>query len=287
MPRLLILGSGTPEPVDERWGTSFVLEIAAQRLMVDCGPATTYKMHRMGVSPTQIDHLLFTHLHSDHIADYPCFLMTRFDMSTGKEPDLQVYGPPPIRDITEGLWSPERGVFWYDVVARTKHPMSVGAYHLRGGSGPRPEPVVRVHEFGEGEVVQEPSWRCYARQVRHAQPYIDCFGFRLETDEGVVAFSGDTAPVDAVVDLGWEADLLVMSVLQRESVMQTSSARGAMCGTIGAAELAQRAGAKRLVVNHQAKEMAPPAEMSAAIHEVKSVYEGLLFWGKDMMEVSW
>ena len=255
--------------------------------MIDCGPAATYKMYRMGVRATQINHLFFTHLHSDHVSDYPCFLMTRFDMSIGNEPKLKVYGPPPIRAITEGLWSKEKGVFWHDVVARTRHPMSVGAYHGRGGKGQRPEPVVEVHEFGEGEVVGEKRFRCYAREVKHAQPYIQCFGLRFETDEGVVGFSGDTAPVDAVVDLARNADLLVLGVLHRESVMETHTSRGAMSGTIGAAKMAQRAGAKRVVINHQAKTLGAPEEMTASIHEIKSVYEGPVFWGEDMMQVEW
>ena len=130
MPRIKVVGAGSPTRTSARWGTCFLLEIGDERLMIDCGPASTYKMYRMGVSPTEIDHLFFTHLHSDHISDYPCFLMTRFDQSIGTEPDLQVYGPPPIKDVTERLWSEDRGVFWYDVVARTNHPMSVHALSL-------------------------------------------------------------------------------------------------------------------------------------------------------------
>lgn len=154
MPQLKVVGSGTPTPTPERWGTCFILEACDQRFMIDCGPASTYKMHRMGVPCTAIQHLFFTHLHSDHISDYPCFLMTRFDQSIGEEGDLNVYGPSPIGHITEALWTPQQGAFWYDVVARVNHPMSLYAYQYRGGKGPRPEPVVHVHEFGEGEVAR-------------------------------------------------------------------------------------------------------------------------------------
>ena len=206
MPRIKVVGAGSPTRTSARWGTCFLLEIGDERLMIDCGPASTYKMYRMGVSPTEIDHLFFTHLHSDHISDYPCFLMTRFDQSIGTEPDLQVYGPPPIKDVTERLWSEDRGVFWYDVVARTNHPMSVHAYHTRGGTGDRPSPVVHVHEYGEGKVASGKNWECYAREVRHAQPYLECFGFRFETEEGVIAFSGDTAPTESVVCLLYTSD---------------------------------------------------------------------------------
>ena len=79
MPRIKVVGAGSPTRTSARWGTCFLLEIGDERVMIDCGPASTYKMYRMGVSPTEIEHLFFTHLHSDHISDYPCFLMTLFD----------------------------------------------------------------------------------------------------------------------------------------------------------------------------------------------------------------
>ena len=160
--------------------------------------------------------LFFTHLHSDHISDYLCFLMTRFDQCIGTEPDLHVYGPPPIKRITDGIWSPD-GLFWYDVIARTNHPMSVHAYQMRGGVGDsRPEPVVHATEYAEGKVAAGEGWTCYAREVKHAQPYIECYGFRFETEEGVVAFSGDTAPIESVVELARDADLFVMEAVHRE-----------------------------------------------------------------------
>ena len=66
MPKLHIVGAGTPTPTRDRWGTCFILEICGQRLMIDCGPASTFKMHRLGISCTSVHNLFFTHLHSDH-----------------------------------------------------------------------------------------------------------------------------------------------------------------------------------------------------------------------------
>ena len=85
MSRLYILGAGTPTPTTERFGTSFVLQLDEDFIMIDCGHATTYKLVRAGLWPTQISHLFFTHHHFDHNADYPCFLLCRWDQSTGNE----------------------------------------------------------------------------------------------------------------------------------------------------------------------------------------------------------
>lgn len=272
MPRLIILRSGTPVPMPERWGTSFLLEIGDEWLMIDCGPASTYKMYNMGIPCTEIRHLFFTHYHSDHFSDYPCFLMTRFDMSIGVEGDLNVYGPPLIKNITERLWSKENGVFWLDVVARTRHPKSVREYHRHGGEGARLEPVVHVHEFEGGKVASGKNWECYACEVEHAQPYLDCFGFRFETEEGIIAFSGDAEPTKTVVELGRNADMFVIYALS---------------GVTSAAEMTKEAGAKRLTLGHLHHSLSSPDVINGAIEKTKSLYNGPVYWGKDMMEISW
>ena len=214
--------------------------------------------------------------------------MTHFDQSVGTEPDLQMYGPPPFQDVAERVWSEERGVFWYDVVARVNHPMSVHAFHSRGGVGERPAPVVGIHEYSEGKVASGKHWECFAREVQHAQPYLNCFGFRFETDEGVIAFSGDTAPVDSVVELARDADLLVQNVMELESVIRTVPEGETMTGSTGAGKIAAAAGAKRLLANHQAPGQFEELDNEArAIAEVKAEFAGELFWAQDFTEIEW
>jgi len=268
MPRLILLGSGGPVPLPERWGTSFLLEIGDEWLMIDCGPASTYKMYQMSIPCTRIEHLFFTHYHSDHMSDYACFLMTRFDMSIGVEGDLNVYGPPPIKDITERLWGKDKGVFWLDVVARMRHPMSVREYHRRGGEGPRPEPVVNVYECRGGKIASGKSWECYAYVVDHAQPYLESLGYRFETEEGVIAFTGDAEPNEKVIELGCGADMLVINALG---------------GMVGAAGAAKEAGASGLTVVHQPYGISP----AEAVDEARRLFSGQVYAAEDMVEIQW
>ncbi len=282
MASLKVVGGGTPTPTKPRWGTCFLLEAVGQKFLIDCGPASTHKLfHNFGVSSTQIEHLFFTHLHSDHIADYPCFLMTRFDQSIGSEPNLKVYGPPPFADIHRRLWGPDEGVFWYDVNARINHPMSINAYHSRGGQGERQPPEVEVTEYRAGLVAQGNGWQVSALEVKHAQPYIECFGFRFETEDGIFGFSGDTAPCDAVVELCRYADLAVIEAVHRESIGRKLPSRISETSTDSAGRMATDAGAKRLLINHQSPTMDAPGETERAIADVAGHYGGELWWGSD------
>jgi len=91
--QIIIIGCGTPTPTPERFGSCLVIQVGGELLMFDCGPATTYKMVRMGLQPTDISHLFFTHHHYDHNVDYPCFLLCRWDHEKNGVPRLKVYGP--------------------------------------------------------------------------------------------------------------------------------------------------------------------------------------------------
>ena len=109
MKRLSILGSGGPMPGNDRHGESYVLQLGDDRLLFDCGPATTHKLLAMGMHPTQIDNLFFTHHHMDHDIDYPCFLLTRWDSGAGKENRLSVWGPKLTEQLTERILDQELG----------------------------------------------------------------------------------------------------------------------------------------------------------------------------------
>ena len=49
MAKVFILGAGTPTPTPHRRGSAFAVEVGGEILMVDCGPAATFKLVKMGI----------------------------------------------------------------------------------------------------------------------------------------------------------------------------------------------------------------------------------------------
>ena len=115
--KLHVLGSGTPQPNKDRWGSGFIVELKDELLMFDCGPASTYKMIQMDLDPRKVNSLFFTHHHSDHDLDYPTFLLTRWETSIGEESELEIFGPPPTVKFTEKLINIDYGAFAHDLIA--------------------------------------------------------------------------------------------------------------------------------------------------------------------------
>jgi hypothetical protein len=61
--RVTLLGTGTPFPTPERFGSAILVEVADRRLLFDCGRGAVIRLAQAGVSPREIDvsfSLIFT-----------------------------------------------------------------------------------------------------------------------------------------------------------------------------------------------------------------------------------
>ena len=281
---LYILGSGAPAPTPERYGSSYVLKVGDEYLMFDCGPATTYKLVRMGMTPMQIDHLFFTHHHFDHDVDYPCFLLTRWDSGAGQENKLSVYGPKLTEQLTERILDEEVGAYAHDWIARINHPLSLTAYTDRGGVLPRKPPSLDAKDIGPGRVTQGKDWEVISAPAEHVQPWLDSLAYRVNTPDGSFVFTGDTTPCETVAELAKGADVIVFVCVGIEAELSDRPEKKYMAGTVGVGSLAQETGAGKLVLVHN-RGIAGHGRMERAVADVASVYEGEIIFGEELMEV--
>lgn len=111
-------------------------------------------------------------------------------------------------------------------------------------------------------VFEDDRVRVDAILVEHP-PIAPAFGFRFTTDEGSVAISGDTAPTANMVRLAEDADLLLHEAISFDWVEElygdarNQTARASHdhhhkshTSVMDAADIAARAGARRLAVHH-------------------------------------
>ena len=286
MTRLYILGAGTPTPTPERFGSAYVVDTGGDHVMFDCGPATTHKLVKAGLFPTQIDHLFFTHHHFDHDADYPCFLLCRWDQSIGKEGLLKVRGPRLTRRITEGIIG-EDGVFAHDWKARVGWKISQQVYVNRGGTLPRLGPVVDAQDIDVGVQLQGDDWDVRTAHAVHVQPFLDSLAYRIETDGGSVVITGDTEPCDSVVQLARDATMLVSMCWDHQDAMDECGEGPGQCGTVGAGRMAQEAGVDKLVLVHRGPGLEGQESEARARKDVQAVYDGEVLFADelDVLEV--
>ena len=284
MAEILTLGAGTPTPTPTRFGSSHVIRLGDELLMFDCGPATTHKLVKAGLFPTQVDHLFFTHHHFDHNVDYPCFLLCRWDQSIGKENQLRVFGPNLTEKITQGIIG-EDGVFSHDWKARVNHPLSQRVFVNRGGALPRTPPSVDAKDVGPGAVIGGKDWQVTAAQAEHVQPWLDSLAYRVDTSEGSVVLTGDTRPCSSVTHLARGADLMLCMCWDDQEIMEQNGEFDGQCGTTGAARMAQEAEVKKLVLVHIGPHLSGHGPMEKGIGDIRRIYEGELIFSEELMRI--
>jgi len=174
--KITLLGTGTPAPSLERQGSGYLFEVADDLIVMDHGPGAHHRLLESGHKAVDVNHVFFTHLHYDHCMDYGRLVLQRWDQGADRIPDLQVYGPPPIKRMTDLLFG-EDGVYGPDIRARIEHRSSVDQFEARGGKAPRRRPAPRVREIHPGDVIEGKGWKLTVGRATHVQPYLECLAF--------------------------------------------------------------------------------------------------------------
>lgn len=274
------LGVGTPTPAAASWGSSFLVELGAERLMFDCGPAATSKMVKAGTLPTDVTQLFLTHLHFDHVVDVPALLLSRWDQGAGLIDAIDIYGPQPTARFIEDIVGPE-GLFRDDINARIQAPTSHAVFTNRGGVLPRPRPRVNPTEIAAGDAVGNDRWRVRSSHAQHVQPFLDSLAYRIDTDAGSAVFTGDTEPCDPVRDLARGADVLFSMCWDFQSAMDECGENNGQTGTVGAGQLAREAGVGKLVLVHHGPQLESPNARAAVIAEVQNEFDGEIIFADE------
>jgi ribonuclease Z len=254
---VLFLGTAGSSPSPRRGLPATLVRRGGDRLLVDCGEGTQRQLMR-SVGLMELEKLLITHFHADHVLGLPGMLKT-FALRQ-RERELTVYGPRGLRRLFEQL-RPVVGRLTFPLALVELEPNDelerddyrIAAFEVdHGGVGlgyafveaPRPgvfDPerarrlgVTPGPDFGRlqrGEIVGG---------VRPDQVMGD------ERRGRKLVLTGDTAPCDMTRLVAWEADLLVHEATfldedaerARETRHSTAADAAALAAAAGVAMLA-------------------------------------------------
>jgi len=293
--RVTMLGTSAAAPDPDRGGSGIVLTVRGRHYLFDCGVNVTRSMIKSHINPTEVNHVFLSHLHYDHIIDFPYFLLTSWICDREKPPI--VVGPEGTQNFIDHLF--EDGAFAKDIEARRQYPRRQNTEIL----------VPDVRECQPGLVFEDDLVKVTACYVEHIPLEISpCFGLRMDTIDGEsVSFSGDTAPCDRFIELSKDVDLMIHECTFPESAIE--SRKKANVGTWShtypkaLGEIAQKANAKRLVATHfgsydtcnpvvrdimgvhMPKEMMGPALLDEVAADIKATYTGELRLAHDNMRI--
>jgi ribonuclease Z len=97
---VLFVGTAGSAPTARRGLPATLVRRGGDRLLFDCGEGTQRQLVR-SIGLVELEHVLITHFHADHVLGLPGMLKT-FSLR-GRERPLTVYGPPGLRRTFAGL----------------------------------------------------------------------------------------------------------------------------------------------------------------------------------------
>lgn len=197
MPSVSFLGTGSGFPSADRYFSSLLLHLEGRHFLVDAGEPCVHSLRERGGLVLEIDAVLITHGHVDHIGGLPALLQGA--MLMGRTRLLEIHLPAgmiaPIRAWISALHFTEEGlgfpVAWKAWSGGT--PSDLG-----GGVSVTPVPNSHLEKSYRALVGADPSFPCesYSLEV-------------ISTDRRMI-FSGDLASASDLESLAkGAADLMV------------------------------------------------------------------------------
>ncbi len=183
--KLTIIGSSDAFGSGGRLQTCFHVATAQGAFLIDCGATSLTGLFREGIDPNDISTVFVSHLHGDHFGGLAWFLIHAVHVADRRAP-LTVVGP---------LGLEER----FKTVAEALFP---------GSTKSERRFELRFRAWRDFEPLEEGGVRATPFVVSHpsgATPY----ALRFEVDGKVLAFSGDTEWVDALLSAAPGADLFI------------------------------------------------------------------------------
>ena len=287
-----LCGTGSPLPNPDRAGPCNVVMAGDQTYIVDIGEGGARNLALMAIPAPDIDGVLLTHFHSDHIDGMGPLMLFHWTQGATKTP-LPVYGPTGVEEVVAGF----NAAYAIDNTYRIAHHGETIVPSSGGGAEARPFTMT-----GETTVILEKDGLTItAFKVDH-DPVDPAVGYRFDYKGRSVVISGDTKKSPSLERAAKGADLLVHEALASHLVKRMGAAgkRRGMdnMATImhdildyhaspeEAAESAQIAGVKQLVLSHLVPPIPSPYFYPAFLADAPDKFDGPIIVGEDGMLVS-
>jgi len=249
MDQVIIIGSGTGVPSLRRGSPGLVFLSDSSTVLIDSGSGTLRRMLEVGITYRDIDLLLYTHIHPDHVIDLVPILFASKYGEAPRGKDLTCLGGPGFKRYFNKLEKTYGG--WIESKAYRLSIKEVTSRSLR---------------FQDLKIISKP--------MAHISESV---GYRIELKNGkTIAVSGDTDYCENLIDLASGVDLLVLEC----SFPDEKKVEGHLTPTL-AGRIALESRCKKLLLTH----LYPICDQFDILETCRKVFPGEVVLGEDLMKI--
>ena len=208
--KLVILGSGTPNPDPNRYGSGYAIIVNEKAYIVDFGPGIVRRISAMSpswggeFSAMELENIniaFLTHIHSDHSGALADLILTPWVM--GRDEPLKLFGPQCLKRMAKKISEAYEDDINYRLYG--SQPANKLGY------------LTNVSEIlDDGLIYKDDNVEVTAFKNSHGD-LEDSFGYLFETNDKKILFSGDTAVSENLKKYGKNLDILVHEVFSSET----------------------------------------------------------------------
>ena len=262
---LVFLGTSSAIPTSHRNHSAISLKAFGEIMLFDCGEGTQLQMSKAKISPMKISKIFITHFHGDHILGLPGIIQSM--AFRGRKEPLHIFGPkglvPLIDNVRNfGYFSLTFEIYMHEInegivleeenyrisCCPMKHSILNIAYKIEEKRRPK---FIREKAIELG-IMPGPDFG----KLQQGIP-VEINGRIIKPEHvlgkerkgRVIVYSGDTSPADQMVNFAKDADILI-----HESTFEgkygDKAVKACHSTSIQAAEIAERADVKKLILTH-------------------------------------
>ncbi len=232
-----VLGGGTVLPAEGRSPAGYLVEAGGRRIVFDMGAGTLARLHAIGCSYRDLDRIVISHLHGDHVLDLIALLQAN-NATPGwmRTAPLTVSGCRGLVTFIDGVLA------LFDGAAPEQYRLDV--VELDPGR----------HDFN-GAVLETALTRHTANSL----------AFRLEAEGKALVYSGDAVESAELAYLARQADAFICEC----SFPQGYTTEHHLTAD-GAGRIAEAAGVRRLVLTHTY----PTTDLATVAAQAAQIFAG-------------
>ena len=282
---ICLLGTGGMMPLPKRWLTSLMVRFNGKGILIDAGEGTQVAIREAGLSFHDIDCILFTHYHGDHVSGLPGLLLSMGNAER-TEP-VTVIGPKGLEKVVSALriiapelpfelnlielGEPEKlfNLYGYNITAfKVNHNVLCYGYSLEIKRAGRFDaerakaagiPLKMWNRLQKGEIIEDDG-----------KVYTPDMVLGPERKGLKVTYCTDTRPTESIVRNAAGSDLFICEGMYGEPGKQADAVKKKHMTFREAAKLAAAAEVSEMWLTHYSPSMNRPKDF---IGVAKSIFE--------------